>query len=136
MKPLVLLTLVITTIFLSGCGSTLQVDRGTVQTIAMLDKEQYEITGEVAGEAIVSWVFFFIPLGDKPQRGVLYNPAMICPFGQPGGPVEGMAIYNAIEKSPGVDMIVAPRFESEITGFPPLFWTVKVKVKGKGLKLK
>jgi len=123
-------------LLLSGCASTLQVDRGVVQTVATLDKDQYEIVGTVEGEATVSYVFFFFPIGAKPQSGVLFNPYFVFPFGTTAGPVKGMAIYNAIESQPDVDMIIAPRFESTVKGFPPFYWTTTVKVKGKGVKIK
>jgi hypothetical protein len=50
--------------------------------------------------------------------------------------VESMAVYNALEKSQGADMIIAPRYEMTVTGFPPFYWKTTVMVKGKGLKLK
>jgi hypothetical protein len=136
MKIIITSVLSATTLLMAGCASTLQVDRGTVQAVANLDRDQYEIVGNVEGQASVSYVFFFFPTGAKPQSGVLFNPYFVCPFGPPPGPVMGMAIYNAIESQPGVDMIIAPRFESEVKGFPPFYWTTTVKVKGKGIKIK
>lgn len=123
-------------LMLIGCGSTLQMDRGTVQTVATLDRDQYEITGDISGEASVTVVLFIFPIGAKPHSGRLYNPYNLFPIGTAPGVVEGMAVYNALENSPDADMIIAPRYETEVKGFPPIFWTSKVKVKGKGLKLK
>jgi hypothetical protein len=136
MKLIKLISALLLLVTLSGCGSSLQMDRGTVQAVANLDKSQYDITGDVQGEASVTWVFFFFPIGTKPQMGTFYNPMMVFPFGSSDGPVHGMAVYNAIENAPGVDMVIAPRYESEVKGFPPFYWTTTVKVKGKGLKLK
>ena len=121
---------------LTGCAATLQVDRGIVQTVATLDKDQYEIVGKVEGEATVTYVFSFFPIGSKPQSGVLYNPFRPDPFSPAAGSPSGMARYNAIESQPGVDMIIAPRFESKVEGFPPFYWKTTVKVKGKGVKIK
>jgi len=128
--------LTLATLFLVGCVSTMQMDRGTVQTVANLERDQYEILGEAQGEASISYVFFFFPIGAKPEMGILYNPQIAAPFGSATGQVKGMALYNAIESVPGADMIIVPRYESTVKGFPPLYWTTTVKVKGKGIKIK
>lgn len=121
---------------LLGCGARLQIDRGAVVTVANLGPENYEIVGDVEGVGSVTYVLLVFPIGSEPKGGVLYNPFMPMPFAPPPGTPSGMAIYNAIESNPGVDMVIAPRFESTVKGFPPLFWTTTVKVKGKGVRLK
>ncbi len=136
MKAKKISLLVLVALIIAGCGSTLQMDRGSVQTIATLEPDQYEITGDITGEARVTMVFFFFPIGQKPQFGVLNNPNAILPYYPTSGMVESMAVYNALEKSQGADMIIAPRYEMNVTGFPPFYWKTTVSVKGKGLKLK
>ncbi|MBM3329845.1 MAG: hypothetical protein FJY67_10320 [Calditrichaeota bacterium] len=124
-------------VLLAGCGSSLQMDRGSVSAVCQLEPSQYEIIGDVVGEANVTMVFFFIPIGSKLERGTFFNAmAIATPWESVEGQVRSMAIYNAIENSSNADMVIAPRFESHVTGLPPLFWTTHVKVKGKGLKLK
>jgi len=118
---------------LSGC-TFMQMDRGTIQTVANLDKDQYEITGDIEGNASVTTVLLIFQIGMKETYGSFHNPNK--PWGNSHGAVQSMAIYDAIENSDGADMIIAPRFEMRVTGFPPFYWKTSVKVKGKGIKIK
>ena len=136
MRTSVLFAAVLALLLISGCATTLQMDRGTVYTVANLDRDHYEILGEAQGEASVSYVFFFFPIGARPEMGVLYNPLNMSPFSAAVGPVRGMALYNAIESVPGADIIIAPRYESTVKGFPPFYWTTTVKVRGKAVVIK
>ena len=136
MKGLKVLATILIAALMSGCATTLQMDRGTVYTVANLERDQYEILGEAQGEASITYVFFFIPIGAKPEMGILYNPQIAIPFGSATGQVKGMALYEAIESVPGADMIIVPRYESKLKGFPPFYWTTTVKVKGKAVKIK
>ncbi|MCF7809678.1 hypothetical protein K9N50_01680 [bacterium] len=135
MKKLIFVAIIACCILLSGC-TFMQMDRGSIQTVANLDKDQYEITGDIEGNASVTTVFFFFAIGLESNYGTLYNPTFHTPWDNGHGGVEGMAIYNAIENSDGADMIIAPRFETRVTGFPPFYWKTTVKVKGKGIKIK
>ena len=50
-----------------------------------------------------------------------------------------MAMYNAIEDANkkyagGVDAIITPKYTSSVSGFPPFWWNLKVKIKGKGIR--
>jgi len=130
-----MLVAVLAVSLLSGCASTLQMDRGSVYTVANLDRSQFEILGDAVGEASISYVFIF-PIGAKPEMGVLYNPMNPSPFASAVGQVKGMALYKAIESVPGADLIIVPRYEAKTTGFPPIYWTTTVKVKGKAVKIK
>jgi len=120
---------------LAGC-TMMSMDRGSIQTVANLDKDQYEITGDIEGSASVTMVFFIFPLNWKLKYGSFYSPTFHPRWGNTHGSVGSMAIYDAIEKSGGADMIIAPRFETVITGFPPFYWKSTVKVKGKGIRIK
>ncbi|HAE87226.1 TPA: hypothetical protein DCG86_04295 [Candidatus Marinimicrobia bacterium] len=59
--------LVLVALVFAGCGSTLQMDRGSVQTVATLEPDQYEITGDITGEAQVTMVFFSSPSTRNPN---------------------------------------------------------------------
>ena len=133
MRRTIVVTILICTMLLAGC-TVMRMDRGSIRTVANLDKDQYELTGEIEGSASVTTIFFFIPLDWKMKYGSFYNPAFL-PWSNTQGFAGSMAIYDAIEKSGGADMIIAPRFETVITGFPPFYWKTTVTVKGKGIRI-
>ncbi|MDP8267769.1 MAG: hypothetical protein P9L97_03470 [Candidatus Tenebribacter davisii] len=120
---------------LIGCTKNLMMERSTLQTIIQLDKSQYDIVGDISGEASISyiWILFVpMPFGVENTFGSLEYPSRYSRF---RSGVEQNAIYNAVTSVEGIDAIITPKFETETTGFPPLYWTTKVKVTGKGIRL-
>ena len=108
-------------------------DSSSLDLTIQLDKSQYEIVGDIQGEASTSWLLlltFPIPLQTSSNYGKIYGVYNMSIAGQ-------NAIYNAIESSDeDVDYIIAPKFDTRYHGFPPFLWKTTVKVTGKGVKLK
>ncbi len=129
MKKMMILILAFSFI---GCAKYARIEHASLNTTIQLEKSQYEIVGDITGEASVPYLLIFA-LGMKTNFGGLEYPFGIMRYRHP---VEQNAIFNAIKSHPGVDAIMTPRFETEITGLPPLFWNIKVKVTGKGIKIK
>ena len=122
----------ISVFLLTGCSHQLSMDSSSLDLIIELDKSQYEIVGDIKGKASTSWLLlliFPIPLQTSSNYGKIYGVYNMSIAGQ-------NAIYNAIESSDeDVDYIIAPKFDTEIKGFPPIYWKTTVKVTGKGIKL-
>ena len=123
----------ISVLLLIGCSHHLSMDSSSLDLTINLDKSQYEIVGDIQGEASTSWLLLFyipIPLQASNNYGKIYGVYNMSAAGQ-------NAIYNAIESSDeDVDYIIAPKFDTRIHGFPPFLWNTTVKVAGKGVKLK
>ena len=122
-------------LLLTGCSHNLRMENSNLDLKVVLDKSQYEIVGDVEGEAYTRWFLLFcIPIQ------LVYSPnygAIEYPFIYYRGITEQNALYNAIKYSAeDIDYIIAPKFETEVIGFPPLYWKTIVKVTGKGIKLK
>jgi hypothetical protein len=108
-----------------------------------IDKSQYEIIGDIEGQAVRrELIFGFITtnIGRGYSGGNIYFVASLSPiiglrYPIESGSAEEMAIYDAIVKSEGADFMIFPKFQYEVSGFPPLYKNVKVKVIGKGVKL-
>ena len=76
--------------------------------------------------------YFPIPLKSSPTYGTIEYPGISY-----RNITEQNAIYNAIQTSgKDVDYIIAPKFYTKNSGFPPFLWKTTVKVTGKGVKLK
>ena len=127
------ISIILSAILLTGCGQKLSMDYSSLDLKIELDKSQYEIVGDIQGEASTSWLLlliFPIPLQTSSNYGKIYGVYNKSAAGQ-------NAIYNAIESSDeDVDYIIAPKFDTRIHGFPPFLWNTTVKVTGKGVKLK
>ena len=122
----------ISVLLLTGCSHHLSMDSSSLDLTIQLDKSQYEIVGDIQGEASTSWLwlYFPIPLKTSNNYGKIYGVYHRSAAGQ-------NAIYNAIESSgKDVDYIIAPKFDTRYHGFPPFLWKTTVKVTGKGVKLK
>ena len=132
MKKLILIFFIIIT----GCYNQLKIERSNLDVQIQLDESQYDIIGNISGEASVTYIWLLLPfpINFKTGYGKLEYPAgYYYPF---RGETEQNAIYDAIQSADGVDAIITPKFERRITGFPPFFWTVNVKVNGKGIIIK
>ena len=132
MKKLFTITLLL---LLTGCSHRLRMEHSGLDLKIELDKSQYEIVGNVEGEASTSWfLLFYIPIAleSSPTYGAIEYPGIFV-----RNVTEQNAIYNAIINSgEDIDYIVAPHFETLVTGFPPFYWKTTVKVSGKGIRLK
>ena len=130
-KILILLSV----LFLTGCSHNLRMEHSSLDLKVELDKSQYEIVGNVEGEASTKWLLLFyfpIPLKSSPTYGAIEYPGISY-----RNVTEQNAIYNAIQTSgKDVDYIIAPKFYTKNSGFPPFLWKTTVKVTGKGVKLK
>ena len=129
-------------LFLSGCGRFLRVEHSNLELKIELDKSQYEIVGDVEGEASYVWILLLNLtnnwVGDSQTYGVIEYPGILYYRSL----AEQHAIYYAIMNRnkrtdvQDIDYIVAPKFDTVITGFPPFYWKQTVKVSGKGIRLK
>ena len=122
----------ISVLLLTGCSHHLSMPSSRLDLTIQLDKTQYEIVGDIQGEASTSWLWLYLPIPLKTSNnfGKIYGVYNASAAGQ-------NAIYNAIESSDeDVDYIIAPKFDTQYSGFPPFFWKTTVKVTGKGVKLK
>jgi hypothetical protein len=133
MKQLALL-IILSALLITGCSHNLSMEHSTLDMKIELDKSQYEIVGDIQGEATTRWfllVYIPIPLETSPNFGSLEYPGIFY-----RGATEKNAMYNAIKNSgKDVDYIIAPKFDTELSGFPPFYWVTTVKVTGKGIKL-
>ena len=122
----------ISVFLLTGCSHHLSMDSSSLDLIIELDKSQYEIVGDINGTASTSWLwlYFPIPLKTSSHYGKIFGFYHRSTAAQ-------NAIYNAIAKSyEDVDYIIAPKFYTKNSGFPPFFWKTTVTVTGKGVKIK
>ena len=122
----------ISVFLLTGCSHHLSMDSSSLDLIIELDKSQYEIVGDINGMASTSWLwlYFPIPLKTSSHYGKIFGFYHRSTAAQ-------NAIYNAIANSyEDVDYIIAPKFYTKISGFPPFFWKTTVTVTGKGVKIK
>ena len=130
MKKLLLIALLIV-----GCSHHLRMEHGNLDIKVELDKSQYEIVSEVSGEATTRWllfVYFPIQFEGSSTYGMIEYPGIFY-----RGETEQNAIYNTIKYSgKDIDYIIAPKFDTKVSGFPPFYWKKTVKVTGKGIKLK
>ena len=126
---------VILLLVFTGCSHSLRMEHSNLDLKVELDKSQYEIVGNIEGEASTSWLLLFyipIPLESSPTYGAIEYPGIFV-----RNVTERNAIYNAIQYSgKDIDYIVAPHFDTKVTGFPPFYWKTTVKVSGKGIRLK
>jgi hypothetical protein len=128
------LLIILSALLITGCSHYLRMEHSNLDMKIELDKSQYEIVGNIQGEATTSWfllVYIPIPVETSPNYGSLEYPGIYY-----RGATENNAMYNAIKNSgKDVDYIIAPKFDTELSGFPPFFWKTTVKVTGKGIKL-
>ena len=129
------ISILLSVLFLTGCSHHLRMEHGSLDLKVELDKSQYEIVGDVEGEASTKWLlllYFPIPLESSPTYGAIEYPGILY-----RNVTERNAIYNAIKTSgKDIDYIIAPKFDTEVSGFPPIYWKTTVKVSGKGIRLK
>ena len=124
--------LLLSLFLLTGCSHHLSMPSTSLDLTIDLDKSQYEIVGDIQGEATTSWLwlYFPIPLQTSSNYGKIVGIYHASGAGQ-------NAIYNAIDRSDeDIDFILAPKFDTEYHGFPPFLWKTTVKVTGKGVKIK
>ena len=125
----------ISILFLTGCSHSLRMEHSGLDLRVELDKSQYEIVGDIEGEASTRWLLLlYIPIAleSSPTYGTIEYPGILY-----RNVTEQNAIYDAIANSgENIDYIIAPKFDTEISGFPPFYWKTTVKVSGKGIKLK
>jgi hypothetical protein len=115
---------------LAGCTyNTANLETTRVNTVLNLDKSQYEITGDITGQATGTWVLFF-----------RVNRTTMCAGSFNGWQYSDMlsseAVYDAIQKSNGADAMIAPRYTTTFSGVPPFYMHREVNVIGKGIRLK
>ena len=133
----------ILSLFLFSCSTMKYNYQSDTSVVVQVDSDNYEIVGDIEGEAEgdILWLFPIIyvpiPLGDNNQYGRVQGNFWTS-YGK--GFVYDMAMYNAIEDankkySGGVDAIITPKYTSSITGFPPFWMHLEVKIKGKGIRL-
>ena len=124
--------LLLSLFLLTGCSHHLSMPSASLDLTIDLDKSQYEIVGDIQGEATTSWLWLYFPI--PLQTSSNYGKISGYYVGNGAG---ANAIYNAIESSDeDVDYIIAPKFDTQYHGFPPFLWKTTVKVTGKGIKIK
>lgn len=118
MKLASLLTILVVLV-VTSCTTTSRVTNfGQISDLklAPLATEQYSILKDVEGSATASNVLIFgLGYMQKAKNG---------------------AMYEAIGKIPGADMLIAPRFEVDKFSVPFFYNRVTVKVKAKAVQLK
>jgi len=112
---------------------------GTKTTLAPLQRDQYEILGDVDGRAEGSTILGFqsIEGGNKNFSGSFGGGFAMGIMTEGLDAIEQAALYNAMESQPDADGIIAVRIikgESFSLGF--LFSKESVEIKGKAIKIK
>jgi len=74
----------------------------------------YDVLGPVKGSATGATLFGFIPIGSGGDTKI---GSIAAGFQRPMPPVEGAAVYNAIESLPGADAIIAPRWHVTVNNY-------------------
>ena len=129
MKMLMILTFLV--LILASCSINQKVQPLSMGVMSFnVDSENYEIVGEIEGEAKLTRVLIF-PFGINGDGGMA-TPG----FGfNVYDAVKSQAMFNALNSFEDVDYIIAPKYEVEIKEYL-VFGTVYVKVTGKGVVLK
>lgn len=144
--------------FCTGCANY-KIMRD-VTPFMMLDNSQYQIIGDIEGEAIQTEYVFGVlnsrisassytdimssEYSDDRSSRSRYSfsfdasllPRAYIQYPIVTGNPEQMAIYDAIMKNKEADFMIFPKFQYQVSGLPPLYKKVKVKVIGKGVKVK
>tara|TARA_B100001250_G_C19422104_1_gene623641 strand:- start:107 stop:520 length:414 start_codon:yes stop_codon:yes gene_type:complete len=127
--------IIILSLFLFSCSTVNTNYQADTSVVVQVDSDNYEIVGDIEGEATGNIIWFgWVPFmfGNNNEYGRVQNSLS-------KGYVYDMAMYNAIEdaniKYPGgVDAIITPKYTSSTSGFPPFWWKLNVKIKGKGIR--
>jgi len=102
--------------------------------IADLQRDQYIIIGDTIGFGCAEYVGLWpIPIwwiSAEKKRGELFGGVSTEPI------AERVAMYNALEKMPEADAIIAPRFHRSKDRVFPWFSRSCVTVKGKAIQIK
>ena len=139
MKNYLNISIIILTLILSSCSTIKTNYQSDTSVVIQVDSDNYEIVGDIEGEAEgnILWLFYFpLVLGDNKHYGRVQSNLWRS---YSKGYVYDMAMYNAIEDANkkyagGVDAIITPKYTSSVSGFPPFWWNLKVKIKGKGIR--
>jgi hypothetical protein len=97
----------------------------------------YDILGPAEGTSTGGYLFWWIPVGVEDKYGAIASgPPGAALFG--GGDlmsqVERAALYNAIDKTPGADALIAPRWETVKKNYV-IYTEETATVKGKAIRL-
>jgi len=129
-------------VLITGCHTVSSNFQADTNVVVHVDSDNYEIVGDIKGEATYRALYLFpilpifVPIGDNTLYGVvegdgprrLYKDASY-----------DMAMYNAIRDANekyegGVDAIITPKYQWKLSGFPPFFWKFHTKIEGKGIR--
>ena len=130
---------IISIFIFSSCSTTKTNYQSDTSVVVQVDSDNYEIVGDIVGEAEgnILWLIYFpLVLGNNQHYGRAQT-SLWTSYGK--GYVYDMAMYNAIEDAnkkytDGVDAIITPKYTYSVSGFPPFWWNIKVKVQGKGIR--
>lgn len=126
-----------------GCTTRLKIyPYGMVNPAVSLEplkRNQYVILGDVQGTAEETYLLGFIPLHSEGSLGVggRIEKKFSEIQGQGLNGIEQKALYNALEKRPDADGVIAVRVvKATRTGFAFFYSTKYVVVKGKAIRIK
>lgn len=135
----ILFVLVLVFALLSGCATSTMTRKGATPVLEF-NKEDFEISNHVTGEAtvekilMVDWARLF-----NKKYGMIEIPtyAVFSIIGQQATFYPQLyAIYNILQENPGYDVVLYPQYETTKSGFPVFYSVTKVKVTTKLAKLK
>lgn len=124
-------------LFLTGCTSVSNnLPQSNLFVNVNLEKSQYDIVGNISGEATVVRVLIF-PIGVERKCGYLYGNNDQDPWiiGALPSAAKRMAVYKAIENSPNVDYMIMPKYDIVDENYF-FYRSLSVKVTGLGIKIK
>ena len=127
----------------AGCAASLKSYpysmAGTKTTLAPLQRDQYEILGDVDGRAEGSTILGFSSIegGNKNFTGSFGGGMPMGVMMEGLDTIEQAALYNAMESQPDADGIIAVRvIKGDLFSLGFLFSKESVEIKGKAIKIK
>ncbi len=132
-------TLVLILALLAGCSTSTMTRKG-ISPVVELNKDDFEISNQVTGEAtvekilMIDWARLFnkkygtVEVPTQAIFTIIGSQATFYP--------QLYAIYNILQENPGYDVVIYPQYETKKYGFPPFYSVTKVKVTTRLGKLK
>ena len=133
MKTTIIST-VMALLFLVSCKTTQQstnhVGTGKMK-FAPLKRSEYKVLGSVTASATVQHILWFTIGAEKQGDYVVQDSNSV--FGLSKG--DKAAVYLALQKMPGADAVIFPRFERDYFSVPFFYTKETVTVKTKAISL-
>jgi len=109
-------------------------------SLAQLDREDYEVLGNVTGEGSASYtglwpipIFFFSKSDQESGKANNWKIGL-------GNPVESMArdvaVYKALQSIPEADLLIEPRYHTKSVNYGIWYTKMWVTVTGKAIRIK